>query len=62
MKYFKSSEYLFPENSLLYIKKGSFNFYLVRKNADGKPEGRRYFLFEMHSGNVIFPVKILMNT
>lgn len=57
MKYFKSSEYLFPENSLLYIKKGSFNFYLVRKNADGKPEGRRYFLFEMHSGNVIFPVK-----
>jgi ATP-binding cassette subfamily C protein len=60
LKTFKSSEHFFLDSSFikkyLYIKEGSCNIYLVRK-SDGKPYGKRHFLFTAHSENIIFPVE-----
>lgn len=59
MKTFKDCEYFFMNSSSMdnyfYIEEGLCNIYLT-KTSDGKPVGKRYFLFEAESGNIIFPV------
>ena len=58
MKSFKSSEHFLIDSlkdRCIYIKKGSFNVYLVKK-TDNDFSGKREFLFQLCSENIIFPV------
>ncbi len=59
MKTFKDYEYFFIDENLTKkcacIEKGRCNVYLTNI-SEGKPVGKRYFLFSLEKGNLIIPI------